>query len=314
VSQIALIAEDYLRVRRALGYKLERQGWQLAQFVAYLEQVGASTVTIEHAVAWAAQPAGADPNYWCDRLSVVRQFARHLKTLDPCCEVPPKKLLPYRRRRPAPFIYTREEIDALMRATGGLRGELHRATMRTVIGLMASTGMRVGETIRLNRGDVDLRHELLRVIETKFGKSREVALHASTIDALHSYAEVRDRCCPRPACDRFFLSRNGTALISQVVHPTFNRLVQTAGLKPRSPRCRPRMHGLRHAFAVSTLLDWYSTGEDVQAKLPLLSTYLGHVEPATTYYYLTAVPELLTLAATRLEPPEETDDHTRTDA
>ena len=304
MSQIALIAEDYLQVRRALGYKLERQGWHLHQFVAYLERVGGSTVTIEHAIAWAAEPAGVDPNYWNDRLSVVRQFARHLKTIDPSCEVPPKKLLSYRRQRPTPFIYTREEIDALMVATAGLRGELHRATMRTVIGLMAATGMRVGETIQLARGDVDLRHELLRVIDTKFGKSRELALHASTMDALRAYADVRDRCCPQPVCDRFLVSRNGTPLISQVVHLTFSRLVQTVGIKPRSPRCRPRMHGLRHTFAVSTVLDWYSGGEDVQAKLPLLSTYLGHVEPATTYYYLTAVPELLTLAARRLERSE----------
>jgi integrase/recombinase XerD len=304
MSQVALIAEDYLRVRRALGYKLERQGWQLGQFVAYLDRVGASTVTIEHAVAWATEPTSAGARYWSDRLSVVRQFARHLRTIDPTCVVPPKELLPYRKRRPTPFIYTREEIDALMRATGGLRGELHRATMRTLIGLMAATGMRVGETIGLNRGDVDDRHQLLRIIDSKFGKSREVALHTSTIDALHAYAGVRDHCCPQPGCEAFFLSRNGTRLLSQVVHLTFSRLVQTAGLQPRSTGCRPRMHGLRHTFAVSTLLDWYANGENVQAKLPLLSTFLGHVEPATTYYYLTAVPELLTLAAQRLEPVE----------
>jgi integrase len=242
VSRFAAAAEDYLRTRRALGYKLERQGRQLREFVGYLEQAGASTVTIEHAVAWAIVPASADCSYWSDRMSVVRKFARYLQTIDPACEVPPMRLLPYRRRRPTPYLYTQQEIAALMRAAGQLRGALHRATHQTLIGLMAVTGMRIGETIRLDRGDVDARHRLLRIIDSKFGKSREVALHESTMKALDAYAELRDGLCPRPSCEAFFISRNGTRPFSSCVHRVFARLVRNVGLEPRSPRCRPRPH------------------------------------------------------------------------
>jgi integrase len=192
-----------------------------------------------------------------------------------------------------------------MTAAAELRGALHPATIQTLIGLMAVTAMRIGETIRLDRDDVDHRHQLLRVIDSKFGKSRELALHESTMDALDKYAELRDRLCPRPSCEAFFISRNGTRLLSQCVNRVFARLVRTVGLEPRSARCRPRPHDLRHSFAVSTLLDWYATDTNVQARLPSLSTYMGHVEPASTYYYLTAAPELLALAARRLEPVQK---------
>jgi len=277
--------------------------------VAYLDHAGASTVTIEHAVEWATQPADADCNCWGDRLSVARQFARHLQTIDPACEVPPTRLLPYRRRRPTPYLYTLQEIVALMTAAGELRGALHRATMQTLIGPLAVTGMRIGETIGLDRDDVDARHQLLRVIEGKFGKSRGVALHESTMGALDAYAQLRDRVCPCPSCEAFFISRNGTRLFSSCVNFVFARLVRTVGLEPRSPRCRPRSHDLRHSFAVSTLLGWYATDTNMEARLPSLSTYLWHVEPASTYYHLTAAPELLALAARRLEPaPKDSHD------
>ena len=302
MSAIRRAAEDYLQMRRALGYKLQIQGWMLHGFVSYLEQAGANTVTIEHAVAWATQPAGADPTYWSDRLSVARQFARHLQTLDPACEVPPTRLLPPRRRRAIPYFYTPTEIAALMHAAGHLRGALHAATHRTLIGLMAVTGIRLGEAIGLDRDDVDERHQLLRIINTKFGKSREVVLHPSAMDALHAHCELREELCPRPSCEAFFVSTAGTRLFASCVHRVFARLVRSVGLQPRSPRCRPRMHDLRHSFAVRTLLDWHDAGADVQARLPSLSTYMGHVSPASTYYYLTAAPELLALAARRLEP------------
>lgn len=292
-------------MRRALGYKLEIQGWMLRGFVSYLERAGASTVTIEHAVAWATQPADADPTYWSDRLSVARQFARHLQTIDPACEVPPTRLLPPRRRRAIPYLYTPEEIVALMHAAGQLRGPLHAATHQTLIGLMAVTGMRLGEAIGLDRDDVDDRHQLLRIIDSKFGKSREVTLHPSAMDGLHAYRRLCDELCPRPSCDAFFVSTAGSRLFASCVHRVFARLVGVVGLTPRSPRCRPRMHDLRHSFAVRTLLDWHATGADVQARLPSLSTYMGHVNPASTYYYLTAAPELLSLAARRLEPTPE---------
>jgi integrase/recombinase XerD len=216
--------------------------------------------------------------------------------------VPPTRLLAPRRRRAIPYLYTREEIAALMDAAGGLRGQLHRATHRTLIGLMVVTGIRIGEAIALDRDDVDERHRLLRIIDTKFGKSREVALHDSAMDALRNYCELRDHLCPRPRSEAFFLSSVGTRLFATTVHNVFRRLVRIVGLAPRAPHCRPRMHDLRHSFAVRTLLDWHAAGVDVQARLPSLSTYLGHASPATTYYYLHAAPELLALVARRLEP------------
>jgi len=161
--------------------------------------------------------------------------------------------------------------------------------------------MRAGEAIRLDRPDVDLRAGLLTIRESKFGKSRQLPLHATTVAALAGYATVRDQRHPRPATAAFFLSLTATRLIYKNVHFTYHRLTQAAGLSPRSPQCRPRIHDLRHSFAVTTLLRWYQDGGDVAAQLPLLSAWLGHADPASTYWYLTGTPELLALAATRLE-------------
>lgn len=298
-------AEDYLRMRRALGYKLEVQGLLLLSFVSYLEDAAAVTVTTENAIAWATLPAGADPAYWAGRLSVARQFARHLQTLDPACEVPPAKLLPYRSRRAIPYLYEPAQITALIDAAGKLQPPLLAANYQTLIGLMSVTGLRLGEAIGLDRGDVDGRHQLLRVLDSKFGKSREVVLHDSTMRALAGYGRLRDRLYPQPRCEAFLVSTRGTRLRRNCIHHMFPRLAQTAGLTPRSPGCRPTLHGLRHSFAVRTLIEWHRDGVDVQARLPLLSTYMGHINPASTFWYLTAAPELLTLVAARLDPVME---------
>jgi integrase/recombinase XerD len=301
MSALRDVAEDYLRMRRALGYKLEIPGLLLGGFISYLEDIEADTVTIENAVAWATLPAGADPGYWAWRLSMVRQFARHLQTLDSACEVPPARLLPYRPRRAIPYLYEPQEITALMDAAGKLQPPLLAANYRTLIGLLSVTGLRLGEAVRLDRVDVDDRHRLLRVLDSKFGKSREVVLHDSTMHALSEYARLRDQCFPQPRCQAFLVSTRGTRLRKNCIHDMFPRLVRTAGLKPRSPGCRPRLHDFRHGFAVRTLLEWYRDGLDVQARLPLLSTYMGHVNPASTFWYLTAAPELLGLVADRLD-------------
>jgi integrase/recombinase XerD len=301
MSALCDAAADYLRMRRALGYKLEIQGLLLGGFVSYLEEIDAKTVTIENAVAWAISPAGADPSYWAGRLSVARQFARHLQTLDPACEVPPARLLPYRSRRAIPYLYEPAEITALLNAAGQLQPPLLAANYRTLIGLLSVTGLRLGEAIRLDCADVDDRHRLLRILDSKFGKSREVVLHESTMHALSDYGQLRDQRFPQPRCEAFLVSLRGTRLRATCIHHMFARLVRTAGLTPRSPGCRPRLHDLRHGFAVRTLLEWYRDGLDVQARLPLLSTYLGHVNPASTFWYLTAAPELLALVADRLD-------------
>lgn len=304
MSPLRDVAEDYLRMRRALGYKLQISGWQLESFVGYLEQTRATTVTIENAVGWATS-AGADPSYWAQRLSVVRRFARHLQTIDPACEVPPAQLLPYRAPRAIPYLYEPEEILALIDAAGELEPPLLAANYRTLIGLLAVSGLRLGEAIRLDRGDVDVRHRLLRIIDSKFGKSREVVLHDSTMHALSEYGRLRDQRFPQPRCEAFLVSLRGTRLNKNAVHDMFPRLVRAAGLTPRSPRCRPRLHDFRHAFAVRTLLEWYRDGADVQARLPLLSTYMGHANPASTFWYLHAAPELLQLVADRLDSTME---------
>ena len=298
--------DDYLTMRRGLGYKLERGEKLLAQFLAYLDEVGADSVTVEDALAWARLPASADPSWWSQRLSVVRGFAAYLHTLDPAAEVPAAELLPWRRRRATPYLYTDAQIAALIAACASLRFPLRVATYGTLLGRLAISGLRVGEAIRLDRGDLDLERGLLLVRDGKFGKSRELPLHATAVRALRGYLRRRQRLQPRPQAEALFVSLAGTRLRYCNVSWTFLRLVRRAGLEPRSATCRPRLHDLRHSFAVRTVLDAYRADSDVQARLPLLSTYLGHVDPAATYWYLSAAPELLALAGQRLEPYLET--------
>ena len=301
MSTLRQALEDYLSLRRSLGYKLARAGRLLADFVGYLETTGADTITIDAALSWAMQPSDADPSWWAHRLSAVRIFARHLHAINPIHEVPPAGLLRHRTRRATPYLYTNGDIVALMAAARGLRSALRAATFRTLVGLLAVTGVRIGEALRLDRGDVDLDESVLQIRDTKFRKAREVPLHPSTVEALAAYDRQRDRLCPRPVAPAFFVSTAGTRLLYCNVHLTWLHLVRRAGLEPRSTSCRPRPHDLRHSFAVRTLLHWYQDGGDVQARMPALSTYLGHVHPANTYWYLSGAPELLTLAAARLD-------------
>lgn len=301
MSELHAAVNDYLTIRRALGFKLEAPSRLLPQFVDFLDRAGVSAVTTEQAVAWAKQPPDGHPNHWGRRMSAVRCFARHLQTLDPRTEVPPPDLLPMPSRRATPYLYSEADITALMKAAGALRSPLRAATYATFIGLLAVTGMRAGEALRLDRDDLDEANGLLTVRNSKFGKSREVPLHPSTVEALQAYARLRDQLCPRPTTTGFFVSTTGTRLIYNSFHLTFLELVRQAGLQRRSASCRPRPHDLRHTFAVRTLLGWYRAGLDVEAQMPLLSTYLGHFTPRDTYWYLSATPELLALAGQRLE-------------
>lgn len=292
---------DYLSIRRAMGFKLKNAGGLLAQFVAYLEKTGADTVTTDRAVSWAMLPQGVDPGWWGRRLSAVRGFAAYLHTIDPRTEVPPADLLPIRSRRATPYLYCDGDIAALIAAAATLRPPLRAVTYRTLIGLLAVTGLRIGEAIRLNRGDIDREHGLLVVRNSKFGKSREIPLHETTVQALDDYSRRGDRPRPTTGAPAVFISTTGNRLLYCDAHRTFQRLVLGVGLTARSASCRPRLHDLRHTFAVRTLLDAYRSGEDVGSRLALLSTYLGHVDPGATYWYLTAAPELLTLGAERLD-------------
>jgi integrase/recombinase XerD len=301
MSALADRLSAYLTLRRSLGFKLERQGRLQADFVAWMDEAGESTITVELALAWATQPVGADPSWWGVRLAAVRTFAAHLQGVDPATEVPPADLLSGGRRRAEPFDYSDADIAGLLAAARSIRSPLRAATYETLIGLLAATGMRVGEALRLDRCDVDLSDGLVRVLSSKFGKSRQIPLHPTVTSALSDYTRVRSKLCPRPVAPNFFVSTAGTRLIYNNVHFTFQGLARMAGIEAHSKRCRPRIHDLRHRFAVHTLLGWHRAGIDVEPMLPVLSTYMGHVDPSSTYWYLQATPELLTGVADRLE-------------
>ena len=292
--------EDYLRLRRALGFKLERHGRLRPSLVSRLEAAGAAPLTTQPALTWATAVDGK-PGEWAIRLSIARGFAACLQSLDPATEVPPADLLPRTRRRASPYPYAEAEIAALMTATATLRFPLNRATCKTAIGLLAATGRRIGEPITLDRDDLDREQRTLLGRNAKFAGTRLLPLHKSTTGALGAYAGLRDQLCPQPGTPAFFVSTAGTRLAYPNVYATFRQLVRTAGLEPRAERCHPRLHDFRHRMVVVTLTDWYRRGADVAALLPALSTYLGHTSPAYTFWYVSAAPELLALAAARLE-------------
>lgn len=291
---------DYLSVRRGLGFKLERAGLLLADFVTFMDREGATNITTALALAWAADVQGG-ANWRAGRLVVVRGFAQYVQAIDPATEVPPADLLPREGRRAAPFIYSEVDILGLMSASQGLRTRIRRSTYATLIGLLAVTGMRVGEAIQLDRSDISWKDGVLMVRNAKLGKSRLVPLHSTTVQALHEYARLRDESVTCPRNDSFFVTPTGTRLLYCNVQSTFSRLTRAAGIQPRSQRCRPRLHDLRHTFTVRSVMGWYRDGLDVPAKLPILSTYLGHTNPRATYWYLSGTPELLGLAAQRLQ-------------
>lgn len=300
MSPLASALAEYLTIRRRLGFKLHTHGQLLRDFVAFLDEREATVVTTELALTWARRPTGARPSWWGARLSAVRVFARYLKTIEPTTEVPPADLLPARSQRATPYLYSASDIDALMVAAGRLSSQHRAATYATLIGLLAVTGMRIGEAIRLDLDDIDWPEGSLTIRASKFGKSREVVLHPTAVEALRAYAQRRQQLRPRPRTPSFFVSMAGTRLLYQNVHETFQDFVEEAGIGPRA-RARPRPHDLRHTFAVNTLLAWYRDGLDVPSRMHLLSTYLGHRDPAATYWYLSATPELLGLAGQRLE-------------
>jgi integrase len=304
MTNLRAAAAEYLTIRRAVGYKLERTEHLLFSFVGFLEAQGSARITSELALRWATLPSKASPGWWRSRLCVTRCFARQMSAIDPSTEVPPMGLLPRLNAsssRATPFLYSATEVAALMAASRSIRSALVAATCETLIGLLAVTGMRVGEAVRLDRVDLDWDRGLLRVRDSKFDRSREVPLHQTTLDALRRYSRARDDRFPQPRSPSFFVTRSGGRPSYGSVNWHFERLVRKAGLQPRSAQCRARLHDFRHSFACATLEDWYRSGVDVQPRLPLLSTYLGHIDPASTYWYLSGKPELLALAAERLE-------------
>jgi len=304
--------EEYLAMRRSLGFKLHGEGRMLLDFADRLDSTGQNTVTIDAALAWACVSTTAAPQHWRRRLGVVRGFARHLNALDPSCQIPATDLLVGRSHRPPPYIYAPEEIAALIHAAGTITAALPAATVQTLISLIAATGLRLGEVLALDRGDVDLDAGVLTVTG-KNDQTRLVPVHSTTVVMLAAYTARRGRLCPAAASPGFFLTTTGRRVQQRGVQQTFAKLLVLAGVRTPAGRRRPRIHDLRHTFAVSVLLGWYQDGVDVQARLPLLSTYLGHASPEATYWYLQATPQLLALGAQRLEASHHQDGGRRAD-
>jgi integrase len=299
MTGLAAHVEDYLRLRRALGYKLERAGVLLPKLVAYLEAAGSPTLTCALAISWARLPANARPNHWAARLSVARGFARYLQTIEPATEVPPQAVFPARRHRPAPYLWSAPDISGLLASTRLLRPPLRAATYEALFGLLAVSGMRVGEAVGLDRDDIDFKVGVITIRHAKFDRSRLVPLHATTTAALRAYAAERPRLCPAPTTPAFFVSSTGGRLNRSDVAKVLRRITTNMGL--RTGTVHPTAHQLRHSFAVRTLIDWHHAGVRVDDRIATLSTYLGHVAPADTYWYLSASPELMGLAAERLD-------------
>jgi integrase/recombinase XerD len=290
----------YLELRRGLGFSLQREEKLLGQFITWLEDRSAATITTADALAWVMLPAGASPGWLKFRMQAVRGFAAYLQTTDPAAEIPPPGLPPGGPRRAVPYLYSPADIAALLAQAGRLKTPLRQQTLKTLIGLMAVTGMRGGEVVALDEDDFDPGRGLLLVRHAKLGRHRLLPLHATTVTALLAYRQLRDLRFPAPRSQALLVSSAGTRLLYYNVGQTFARLARQAGLAARSGGCRPRPHDLRHSFAVSTLLDWCRDDRDIAARMPLLSAYLGHAAPAHTYWYLQASPELLAEAARRL--------------
>jgi integrase len=292
--------EQYLAMRRALGFKLERHGKLLADFVQFCTRRDEERVSVDAAIAWASLPTTASPVWLAERLSVVRGFARWLHALDPRHEIPPTRWWSAPARRRAPYLYSPQELSALLAGARAEPEPLRAATFETLIALLAVTGLRPGEAMALDREDLDTSRRILLVRNTKFGKSRLVPIHPTTLEALDHYGRRRDRLCPSPRDRALLLSPSGERLRHSTVQPVFRRIVRRAGIDGNGQRS-PRLHDLRHGFAVATLEHWHASGVDVNAALPKLSAYLGHRDPASSYWYLSGTPELLAHGVARLE-------------
>ena len=302
MSEIEKALHEYLSTRRTLGFKLINEATALHQFLRFLEEENASFITTALALKWATLPENVHPSRWTHRLAMVRAFAQFHNALDPRTEIPPQGLLPHRYHRKSPYIYDDTEISRLLEASSRLKSAtgLRASTYFTLFGLLAVTGMRISEPVALDLSDVDLRQNILTVRWSKFGKSRLIPIHSSTAGMLEEYSRLRDRLLPCKKSPGFFLSEKGIRLTEWVVRRTFVKLSREIALRAPDASHGPRIHDLRHSFTVKTLIKWYQTGVDVECHMPELSTYLGHTHVNNTYWYISAVPELMSLASSRL--------------
>jgi len=295
--------EGYLALRQALGYKLRTHRSSLNDFVQFASKEKVTTITTTLALAWAMKPSGANPKWWAYRLRMVHHFALYVRCRDHATEVPPLKLLPYSHQRPKPYIYSEEEISRIIAAAKALpcRKGLRGSTYSTLFSLIWVTGLRISEALALDRDDVNLAKQLLTIRNAKFGKSRLVPVHASTANALAHHARCRDQIFPHPQSPSFFLSTVGTRPTTSIADLTFKQLCVKIGIRDARDGKGPRIHDMRHSFAVKSLIDVYKAGRNIEQEIDTLSFYMGHVGPSSTYWYFSAVPELLELARNRLE-------------
>jgi integrase/recombinase XerD len=294
---------NYVTMRQGLGFKLVQVERWLKDFAAFMDTRGESQVTTQLALQWAVQPVGRQPAYWAKRLIAIRGFARYRSATDARTEIPEPGLLPNRPKRAKPHLYTEDEIAnllaaaCLLKSDSGLRGQTHYC----LFGLLAVTGLRISEALGLQRQDVNLQQGLLTIRGAKFGKSRLVPIHHSTRGVLEQYAKRRDAEFDHPSATNFLLSERGEALSASTVRKTFVQLSVQTGLRGPNDRTGPRLHDFRHRIATETLLRWYRSGEDIERRLPALSTFLGHSRTSDTYWYISACPELMGEAVRRLE-------------
>lgn len=299
MNRLNQAVQEYVDLRRSLGYKLQQAPKLLLDFVTFLQKQGSDHITIPLALQWAQQNPVASPVTWGKRLAHVRGFARYWSATDPRTQIPPVGLLPYRPKRAQPYLYTDQEIRNLLKAAHEMKG-FRGFTCYCLFGLLAVTGLRISEALNLRSEDVDLKQGILLIIRTKFGKSRWVPIHSSTKKVLTEYMRQREQKFRR-ATSYFFVSRNGNRLDRGEISRTFYRLSRQIGLRDPAASHGPRLHDFRHQFALRTLINWYRSGEEVERRLPVLSTYLGHVHVSDTYWYLNTCPELMGLAVKRLE-------------
>jgi integrase/recombinase XerD len=299
--------EDYLTMRRDLGFKLREAGKGLLDFAAFMRQRHAAYITSRLALAWAQQPRNATPAYWAQRLSFVRGFARYRCATDPRTQIPPPGLLPFQPRRARPYLYSDEEIRRLLRAALAMtcrhrRDALKPRLYHCLFGLLSVTGLRLSEALNLQLADIDLDSAVLTIRGAKLGKDRLVPLHPSTCQVLAQYlAERGQRWDDCPVSPYVFVSNRGHRLDGAEVRRTFYALSRQIGLRGASDSHGPRLHDMRHRFATNTLVRWHQREQDPERLLPVLSAYLGHVHVADTQWYLNASPELMREAMRRLE-------------
>lgn len=315
IRTMVALAQEYLDYRRQLGSQLRAEGPLLLSFAEYADRSGhRGPVTIDLSLRWARMPADASPLYHARRLEIVRCFTRYRAIFDPATEIPPDRLLGKAHRRICPHIFSNAELSALMKAADELRPRngLRPLTYRTLFGLLSSTGMRITEALRLRSEDVDLTTGTITVAETKFYKSRLLALHPTVCEQLNDYAEARELHHPLAESATFLVCQRGQSLKYSTVRTAFRKIVDRLGWQSNGGRRRPRLYDLRHTFACRRLITWYHEGVDVDHAIVSLSTYLGHAKVTDTYWYITGVPELLQIASGRFEyfaQPSEQENH-----